>query len=550
MVLLLLLVGLIAVSAATKPHIVHIMLDDTGRADINNPLVEAPIMQRLMTEGLQFSNHYVFRVCSPSRAALQSGRYPWSLGLYDNDDRAYPNMSINATGDSLAIPLQYKLLPERLTELGYEAHAVGKWHCGFGEMAYTPTFRGYKTFLGYYKAMTMDYWSHKADVSCGQGGIKDMADSYHQAIRPSNDNMTYDADLFGDRVVDIIHQHNVANPLFVYFALHNEHDPHQAPKWAIDRFEHVPDDTYKVTAAMIYTMDQQIQRVVDALNETGMLNNTILTITSDNGGPLDHALNYNSFTGNGRFLFRGGKHTLWEGGVNSIAWMWSPLLPEAVRGTYYDGLVHISDFARTYVEGVAGGSFDQEPGTYNVTSFNLWPSIVNQTPSPRDEVIIAVTNQHAPANCTASLWATRACTSAIRKKDMKLILGSAGDPRIIPVNASSPSPVPFGLGSGKCDGEHCSAGGYHGPHGITPETAPCLHGCLFNLTEDPSEAHNLYADPEYAEVVTELTRRVLDVGATGPRWAVIPEMAVQKDWTHELCAQGRANGATLTPLDW
>eukprot|EP00045_Choanoeca_perplexa_P007429 m.67025 g.67025 ORF g.67025 m.67025 type:complete len:304 (+) comp14074_c0_seq4:2-913(+) len=254
-------------SASSKPHIVHIMLDDTGRADLNNPLVEAPVMQRLMSEGLQFSNHYVFRVCSPSRSSLQSGRYPWALGLYDNDGSAYDNN--NATGDNMAIPAAYKLLPERLAELGYETHAVGKWHCGFAQKAYTPTYRGYKTFLGYYKAMTKDYWTHQSDIDCGETFVKDMTDAEGSTLRSSYDNTTFDADLFGDRAVNIITQHNVDNPLFLYFALHNEHDPHQAPRWIIDRFKHVPDDTYKVTAALIYSMDQQYTMTI--LCATGSL---------------------------------------------------------------------------------------------------------------------------------------------------------------------------------------------------------------------------------------------------------------------------------------
>ena len=194
--------------------------------------------------------------------------------------------------------------------------------------------------------------------------------------------------------------------------------------------------------------------------------------------------------------------------------MWSPLLPAAVRGTYYDGFVHISDFAPTYVEGLAGGSFTAAPGTCNVTSVNLWPSIIDPTQTPpRDEVIIAVQSAAAPANCDVTKWLSRACTAAMRKGDMKLILGPAGDPRIIQVNKSSAEAIEFGHSGGKCDGEHCQAKGYHGPDKSGP--IPCQHGCLFNLTADPTESNNLYGEPAFARIVQEMTARLAAAGATG-----------------------------------
>ena len=86
-----------------------------------------------------------------------------------------------------------------------------------------------------------------------------------------------------------------------YIAFHNEHDPHQAPKKDIDRFETtIRSDTYKVTAAQIATMDVQIGRVYNALQDAEMLENCIISFTSDNGGPLDHANN---------FPHRGGKYS-------------------------------------------------------------------------------------------------------------------------------------------------------------------------------------------------------------------------------------------------
>eukprot|EP01052_Picozoa_sp_SAG31_P040238 SAG31_NODE_5781_length_2331_cov_1.138889_2_plen_139_part_00 len=115
------------------------------------------------------------------------------------------------------------------------------------------------------------------------------------------DNGTYEATLFGDRAVSLIHAHEQKQqqqPLFLYLAFHNEHDPHQAPLQAVQGFPHISDDTYKVTAAMIETMDAQVGRVLTALSDAAMDDNLVIGFTSDNGGPLDHANN---------FPFRGGK---------------------------------------------------------------------------------------------------------------------------------------------------------------------------------------------------------------------------------------------------
>lgn len=153
--------------------------------------------------------------------------------------------------------------------------------------------------------MTEDYWAHTHSVAsgCSLGDhSRDLHDSTAAGgLRPGLDNGTYEATLFGDRAVQVISAHDpVAAPLYMYLAFHNEHDPHQAPRDALkdDAVGRIKSDVYKVTAALIHTMDAQVGRVIDALNRTEMLPNTIIGFSSDNGGPLDHANN---------FPFRGGK---------------------------------------------------------------------------------------------------------------------------------------------------------------------------------------------------------------------------------------------------
>jgi arylsulfatase A-like enzyme len=147
---------------------------------------------------------------------------------------------------------------------------VGKWHLGHITKAYTPTHRGYDGFLGYYNAMTEDYWTHVHSAAAGCDAIvPDMSNStgLFGPITPSRDNGTFESVLFGDHAVNIIANHDASKPLFMYLAFHNEHDPHQAPKASVESFPNVKSDTYKVTAALIETMDVQIGRVLDALTK-------------------------------------------------------------------------------------------------------------------------------------------------------------------------------------------------------------------------------------------------------------------------------------------
>ena len=150
----------------------------------------------------------------------------------------------------------------------------------------TPTYRGYETYLGYYSAMTADHWTH---LNQAGGSAKtcpsfpDMCLSAGTNLSALGDNSTYESTIFGDRSVALIEAHDAASPFFLYLAFHNEHDPHQAPLASVRRFPHIQDDTYKVTAAMIETMDTQVGRVVAALKGKGMMENIVVGFSSDNG---------------------------------------------------------------------------------------------------------------------------------------------------------------------------------------------------------------------------------------------------------------------------
>ena len=129
--------------AASRPHIVMIVADDLGWADVGwrDPDMVTPNLDSLVSEGVNLTNAYVQPLCSPSRAAFLSGKYPFKIGMQHSVLDATYNTSL---------PLGLTLLPEKLQALGYSTHLVGKWHLGFCSWDMTPTFRGFDSFYGMY----------------------------------------------------------------------------------------------------------------------------------------------------------------------------------------------------------------------------------------------------------------------------------------------------------------------------------------------------------------------------------------------------------------
>lgn len=561
------LTGGIVTATKPRPHIIHIMVDDLGWNDLgfkqaqhHEPLCSSPNIDRLATTGVLLTSHYAFKVCGPSRSSFHTGRLPWQMGYYDNSGAATPFEHVDS--NRLGASRNFTLLPEVLQAAGYKTHAIGKWHLGHVTRAYTPTYRGYETFLGYYSAMTHDYWAHTHATgasNCKGPGLdnewSDLSNNSGNVLAQSMDNGTYESTLFGDQAVSLINNHAATapsdKPLFIYLAFHNEHDPHQAPKSAIDKYENtVKSDTYKVTCAQISTMDEQIGRVVEALNKTGMLSNSVIGLSSDNGGPLDHANNYPR---------RGGKHTFYEGDIRTTAFMWSPLLPKSRQGTKYKSLMHLADWRSTYAMGVAAIPREQvvDAGPFAVESQDHWAAISGSMKGPRTEIIHAVHSTVYPGNCSYEVFNSRNCPAVITSGDLKLMLGAVGDRSLLTLNESAAGKsIPFGQSGGFCGlagfAERCESEGNHkAPASKADDPGGCLHGCLFNVTGDISESTNLFNDPSYASDVQQLTARLQEAGAIAPAWFQAPEVIGMTDagLKDALCQAAREAGG-VQPIDF
>ncbi|XP_063593492.1 arylsulfatase J-like [Penaeus indicus] len=146
----------------TKPNIIFFLIDDLGYNDVpwHNPDIRAPEMLRLARKGIVLENHYVLPLCTPSRAALLTGHYPFRYG------RQGSHTPLSPTGLNTSMTL----LPQRLRNLGYRTHLVGKWHLGYCNKAYTPTARGFDSFYGFYLG-SQDYYTQYRQLAPKKGRL-------------------------------------------------------------------------------------------------------------------------------------------------------------------------------------------------------------------------------------------------------------------------------------------------------------------------------------------------------------------------------------------
>ncbi|XP_062502311.1 arylsulfatase B-like isoform X2 [Corticium candelabrum] len=264
---------------STKPSILLIIADDYGFHDIgyHDSEIRTPVLDKLAGEGVKLENYYVQPICTPTRSQLLSGRYQIHTGLQHGIIwPAQPN----------GIPLNDTLLPQKLKELGYATHAVGKWHVGFFKKDYTPTQRGFDSFFGYLTG-SEDYYTHtRRNGFPGWPECKNWegVDLHHNEKVVRTENGTYSTHLFTQKVIDIINQHNTDHPLFVYLPFQAVHEPLQVPESYLMPYMHIEDHNRRIYAGMVSAMDEGVGNITKALRTKGIMNNTVIIFSTDNGG--------------------------------------------------------------------------------------------------------------------------------------------------------------------------------------------------------------------------------------------------------------------------
>jgi len=359
-----------AAQPAPRPNIVYIVADDQGWKDVgfHGSDIATPNLDRLAAGGARLEAFYAQPMCTPSRAALMTGRYPHRYGLQ--------TLVIPSNG-RYGLATDEKLLPAVLADAGYRTAIVGKWHLGHTERKYWPLQRGFQTQYGPLLG-EIDYFTHDAH------GVRD----WYRQEKPLTEK-GYATELIGSEAVRWLGQQNAKQPFFLYLAFTAPHAPYQAPQRLLERYAAIADPARRAYAAMITSMDEQIGRVVAALDAKGLRENTLIVFQSDNGGPRDARLTgeidmSKSTIPADNGPWRDGKGSLYEGGVRVVALAnWPGRIP---AGTVVQAPLHVVDMLPT-LAGLAGAPL---AGTKPLDGLDQWAAIAEGRPSARSEVVIDV----------------------------------------------------------------------------------------------------------------------------------------------------------------
>ena len=336
------------VLAQSKPNIVLIVSDDLGYNDLSSygsKEIKTPNIDSIARDGIKLMQAYANgSVCTPTRAALMTGRYQQRYGF---------DWVITNRDQEKGLSAKEPSLPRMLKNNGYVTGAFGKWHLGF-KPEYSPNAHGFDEFFGFL-ASDLDYYSHRD--SSGDLGLYENG----QVIEKPG----YLTDLISERAVSFIDQHK-RTPFFLYVPFNAPHWPYQAP----NRPQDIRDkNTYGPRNGnradyiqMVQQMDFGVGRILQALENAGVAKNTLVIFTNDNGGER--------FSDNSPFFH--GKYTVWEGGIRVPCLMkWPGNLP---KGTVSNQPLITMDITATLLS-VAGVTQALSP---NLDGLNLMPILAGK----------------------------------------------------------------------------------------------------------------------------------------------------------------------------
>ena len=322
-----------ALANAPKPNIVLILADDLGYADVGfNGCTDIPTpsLDALAASGVRFDQGYVSAsVCGPSRAGLLTGRYQQRFGCGENPpEEGWPD---NPRCPDAGVPLSEQLISELLKPVGYQTGHVGKWHMGMAKQL-RPNQRGFDYYYGFLNGAHSYVKAEKEWQS---------SPAFWPIFR-NNEPLDYEGyltDTFTDESVGFV-ERNKDEPFFLYLSYNAVHAPWQAPENVARRVEHVENLKRRTYAGMLVSMDDGIGRVIQALKDNGVYENTLVVFLSDNGAPKGSAAS--------SAPLRGNKGDTYEGGTRvPFVVSWPKGLP---AGMVYKEPVSALDLAPTFVE--------------------------------------------------------------------------------------------------------------------------------------------------------------------------------------------------------
>ena len=255
--------------ALDKPNIVIILTDDLGWGDVSyhGGTIPTPNIDNLVSRGLEMNRFYADPSCSPTRASMLTGINNFANGVV----RPFANPRV----ESFGMPLEHKIMPEYLRDVGYVTALSGKWHLGMSDDAFLPINRGFDSTYGHLMG-GIGYFDH---------GFSGRLDWHKNGEVLYEDG--YSTTLIANEAVRIIENKDESTPLFLYVAFNAPHTPIQAEESDIELFKNIDNDYDRKYAANIFSLDREIGKIIKAIENSGLLEETIIVFFSDNGPVFD-----------------------------------------------------------------------------------------------------------------------------------------------------------------------------------------------------------------------------------------------------------------------
>lgn len=460
----------------SKPHIFLVLADDFGWHNIGfrNPEIRSPNLDKMAKDGIILDRHYVFKYCSPTRSSLLSGRLP----LHVNQ-----NNECNLVTSKSGIDIRMTLLPEKMKTAGYATMMTGKWHLGARSPANLPTNRGFDQHLGFLKGGE----DHNNQVLSDEG-FKGP-DLWGSTTPAFGQNGTFSTLIYGPKAVDMVMQHVLPQPLFMYLPFQCTHSPYEIP----DGYTRDSDAVQRrVFNAMVNIMDQAVGNLTAALETKNMLDDTFVLFTADNGGVY-----HGGQLGN-NFPLRGQKTSDWEGGVRATAFVWGGknVLASQYRGTVNEAVFHIADWYATLLTLVGVDPSDNahiKDGVPAIDGIDQWKTLMTVNATLSDSIRHEVPLSFCPLtaktrgsdNCcptdeaggwvpngtklSPSEWRNHALIQLRNGSLYKMVYGTQ-----------------FGFGVHTGPMSPNASGASHNSN-----DAGCPSGCLYDLIVDPNETNDI-----------------------------------------------------------
>ncbi len=327
--------------AGRQPNVIVIYTDDQGSIDAGcygADDIETPAVDALAARGVRFTQFYSpASVCSPSRAGMLTGRYPWQIGMPGN---AGATVSEDVNDLSLVDEPAKEFaaettMAEMFKEAGYATAHIGKWHLNYGPGS-KPLDQGFDYSFGHLNGC-IDNYSHF--VYWNGTNRHDLWENNQRVRMPGQ----FFPDLMVDKAEGFIAKHQ-DKPFFMYFAMNMPHYPYQGDAKWLKKYDHLPFPR-NLYAAFVSTLDERVASLLSTIDKSGLTNDTIVIYQSDNGHSVEERAH---FGGGSNGPYRGAKFSLFEGGIRLPAIIsWPGHLP---AGQVRDQVAHGCDWLPTVAE--------------------------------------------------------------------------------------------------------------------------------------------------------------------------------------------------------